>query len=298
MAGLYNQALEETDSPLRPLRRKKGELPFFAVCRHQGHQVRCHVNLDDGRLVIADRQVDLGTDQAGTLANCGAAGIEAIAGKALLLVIQVRMAPAGQGLAMPYQGSLYMPAAHRLEAKLRQAQILSEPLAPLLRVRFRLLDRMAQSDAILRLPDHLAAAAGTEEMPASKLAEIWEDLQAQARRRLEQFKTDQGRQEWHKADCGDLIERIEQQDAQREAIARENPKDPRMREIWAQTRQLKSELLERTVDQIAQDWQVAQVDYWDSRGALLPWSIALGGESFYDGLISQAEIYEESPAQE
>jgi len=40
------------------------------------------------------------------------------------------------------------------------------------------------------------------------------------------------------------------------------------------------------------------LDYWDSRGPLLPVSIALGGMEFYDDLIARAEIYEEAPAGE
>ncbi len=51
----------------------------------------------------------------------------------------------------------------------------------------------------------------------------------------------------------------------------------------------------RAVRQIARDWQLRRLDYWDSRGALLPWAIALGGKDFYDSLIARAEIYQEGP---
>ena len=45
--------------------------------------------------------------------------------------------------------------------------------------------------------------------------------------------------------------------------------------------------------QIARDFQAAQLDYWDSRGALLPWCLALGGKTFYNNVVTQAEVYDE-----
>jgi len=35
------------------------------------------------------------------------------------------------------------------------------------------------------------------------------------------------------------------------------------------------------------------MDYWDSRGAILPWCLALGGEQFYHRVVQGARIYEE-----
>jgi CheY-like chemotaxis protein len=295
LAALYNEALEETDSPLRPLKAKDGELPFFAALTHQGHQVRCHVNYLDGKLVIADRQIPIGSDGQELADQLRQAEIHAVAGKALVLVLQVRMGPEGDSLALPYRGSLYMPAAHRLGFKLREAGLWEAPLAPLVRVRLGLLDRMAGTQTLIRLPDHLAEAMGREEIPADKLARRWPELGQDARRRLEKFRSDRGREAWQKHHCRDLLERIDKLDGQRREIARENPKDPRMREIWIESRTLQEQVLQRTLDQIARDWQVADVDYWDSRGALLPWSIALGGESFYDSLIQDAKVYTETP---
>jgi hypothetical protein len=52
-------------------------------------------------------------------------------------------------------------------------------------------------------------------------------------------------------------------------------------------------LLDQALRRIARDWQARDIDYWDSRGALLPWSIALGGREFYGDLIARAEVYEE-----
>ena len=41
------------------------------------------------------------------------------------------------------------------------------------------------------------------------------------------------------------------------------------------------------------DYQAAHIDFYDSRGAILPWCIALGGESFYNEVIAKARITEE-----
>ncbi len=83
-------------------------------------------------------------------------------------------------------------------------------------------------------------------------------------------------------------------DERKRALARENPKSPEIREVWKSIKRRQVEVLDGTVRQIAIDWQVSDVDYWDSRGAPLPWCVALGGEAFYNEVIKQAEIYEET----
>ncbi len=69
-----------------------------------------------------------------------------------------------------------------------------------------------------------------------------------------------------------------------------------MSEIWRRSKALQTQPLDLTLRQIARDWQVRELDYWNSRGALLPRAIALGGKDFYDGLLRRAEICEEGPA--
>jgi hypothetical protein len=36
---------------------------------------------------------------------------------------------------------------------------------------------------------------------------------------------------------------------------------------------------------------MSQIEYADSRGALLPWCIALGGDEFYRNVIANAEAH-------
>ena len=43
------------------------------------------------------------------------------------------------------------------------------------------------------------------------------------------------------------------------------------------------------------NYLVRDIDYWDSRGALWPWCVALGGQEFYNQVVAQAEIYRQAP---
>ena len=254
-ARLYNEALAETDSDLRPLRVSDGELPFFAIQEYQGHLVRTAGYLS-GRDVRFGRQTfALAPNGALPIDQMVASGIRALAGKAVILVTQARIGPNGRPLALPYRGSLYMPTAHRLVEKLAAEGLLPGQVRPVVRVRFHLVDRLRELDTTIRLPDHLAECFGRAEVPARELGENWRDLQRETDERLARLADPAGRD----AFIGRLF-------------------------------------LDLTLRQIARDWQVRELDCWDSRGALLPWAIALGGQDFYDGLLRRAEIYEEGPA--
>jgi hypothetical protein len=89
------------------------------------------------------------------------------------------------------------------------------------------------------------------------------------------------------------VRQVAELDGQRRRLAEVNSKSPEIRNVWKRIKAIQMYLLDRTFRQIACDWQARDIDYWDSRGALLPWSIALGGQAFYDDLVARAEIYEE-----
>jgi len=298
-AGLYNESIAETSSALRPLRTREGELPFFAVTEFDGHLARTGAFLDEHEIRIGDRTFPVSADGDVPVCELLDAGIRCLAGKALLLVLQVRLGPGGGPLALPDQGSLYMPTATRLAAKLAAAGLLPAELHPVLRVRFYLLDRMRSLETPVRLPHHLVDAFGAEEIPARTLAENWRDVATEARRRLESFRQEAGRRRGQQASCRDLVERIADLDARRRTLAaapkgRKSPEAAgEIRSVLKQIKPLEIELLDRTLGRIDTDYQTSHVDYWDSRGALLPWSVALGGETFYKELISRARVYQE-----
>ena len=298
-AGLYNEAIDEAGVELRPLRIRDGELPFFAVGRRDGRWMRSAVHLDGDAIRIDDRAFALEADRRLPIRPLRDAGIVGLAGKAILLVTQVRVGAGGAPLAVPHRGSLYLPAAHLLAQKLAAAGLLpgEGKLAPIVRVRMGLLDRLRSLDAALRLPPHLAKAFGTEEISARQFGESWAAVARRAATRLEGFREELARQTWQRAAFAGLYWEIDHYDLQRRQLAEEDPKAPEIREVWKQIKLRHQQILAGTVRQIATDWQVRELDYWDSRGALLPWCVALGGQEFYNRLIQEARIYDEtSPA--
>ena len=120
---------------------------------------------------------------------------------------------------------------------------------------------------------------------------------AEAAQRLESFKDQAGRKRWQQACHPKLTAAIDEIDARRRKLAAGTPDPQRIRPLWNQAKALQTELLELTLRQIARDWQLREIDYWDSRGALLPWCVGLGGKAFYDHLIAKAELYEDPPQQ-
>ena len=292
-AGLYNEAVAETDTRLRPLNTADGELPFFAALDRQGHFVRTGVSLRSGELVIAERAFPLGGGNRPPLEALAEAGIRCLAGKAVVLAIQVRLGDTGRPLALPYRGSQYMPASHRLAEKLTAAGLLPAAPRPIVRVRVRLLERMRSVDTTIRLPEHLAAAFGRDEISTRQFAEAHQALSAEAASRLESLKTPEGRRQWQARCFGELVAELAELDRRRRELARTDPAPEKIRPLSHRARALQAELLDRGLRQIARDYQLSRIDYWDSRGAICPWAVALGGEGFYNDLIQRAEVYEE-----
>jgi len=292
-AGLYNEAIAEANMPLRPLDTKAGELPLFATMAHAGHLVRTGTSFRGGAVEISGRTFKPDEDGSLSPQALSAGGIRCLVGKAMLLVSQVRLGPAGEPLAVPYRGSAYMPAAHALVRKLAGAGMLDGPVRPIVRVRLRLLDRLGELDTPIRLPAYLAEAIGSEEIPANRLGEAWEDLAGQARRRLESFRDDDARRRWQVGKMPELHAEIDALNARRRELATRDPKAPELREIWKAVSELRMRILDRFLRRIDADSQLADLAYYDTRGASLPWCVALGGEAFYNSVIDRAEVCEE-----
>ena len=297
-AGMYNDAIAETNMPMRPLDTKAGEMPLFATMARDGHFARTGVFLRDGAVQIDGRAFAPGKDGVPAPADLADAGIQCLVGKAMLLVSQVRAGPSGEALALPYRGSAYMPAARALVRKLAAAGMTAGPLRPIVRVRLHLLDRMRELDTPIRLPAWLAEAIGGEEVPARRLGQAWQDLAGQARRRLDSFRDDDARRRWQTEEMPDLHAEIAARNGRRRDLAAKDPKNPELRAIWKAVSELQIRILDRTVRRIDADSQLADLDFYDTRGAALPWCVALGGESFYNEVIDQAEVYDEEGKEE
>jgi len=293
-AALYNSAIEETRQPQRRLDVGRGELPFFATIQRDGHMVRGGAFLAGGGLQIADMHFDLLSGGRIPVDKLTGAGVIALAGKAMVLVMQARIGPGGRALALPYRGSLYMPASNRLAEKLTAAGLMPGELQPIVRVRLGFLDALEAIETPIRLPEYLKRAMDADVVPASRLGGEWRGLVADARERLDAFRTADGRQKWQERTCGALLEEMDQLDAARRDLAGTDPKGPEIRGLSKRARQLGARVLDATVEQIAGDLHTVELDYWDSRGAILPWAIALDGREFYNKLVENAEICKES----
>lgn len=292
-ASLYNRAITETRLGLRPLSIQEGELPFFAVYRHDGHVVRSGALLHSEKLQIADLEFDLAPGRGLPFEAMRKAGVIALAGKAIVLVLQVRLGPDAKPLTLPYHGSMYMPAAYRLQKLLIENGLLNEPVKPVVRVRLRFLDRIKALDTVIALPTHLVPYFGRDEISSRDLSESWFSVQVQAQERLERFRTSDYRQQWMKKALPEVSADIDRLDLVRRELAQVDSKNPQLRDLWKQVKPLKIKQLDALLRQIDSDIQASQLDYYDSRGAIWPWSIALGGEAFYNEVVHQAEFYEE-----
>jgi hypothetical protein len=285
---LYNRAIDETGQAIHKLDIDRGELPFHAVMRRQDRIVRAEVFLVKDRLRAADIET---APDAGSLRG---RGIFALPGKAMVLPLQVRLAPNGSPLALPHHGSLYMPASHRLELLLREHSLIDAPARPVMRIRFRFFDRLGDLETPVRLPQYLAGQFDSDVIPASELSRNYRDIIDAARQRLADLEDPPGRDQWIRNNFSDQTRSIEQLEKQKLDIVREDPRDPRAREIWLTIRSLQAQRLRGLVERLVTDYQLSRLDFCDSRGAICPWAVAMGGEEFYRHVLSRAEITEET----
>lgn len=287
----YNEAVAETAVGLNPIRSNSGDLPMAAVFRDGDRWKRADLTLDRGSLRCGDHRWPLrATPDVLPLDDMAADGVAALVGKALLLVLQVRLPAGGTALALPYQGSLYMPAAHALEEKLRARGVLSGDLLPVYRVRFRFFDLWEGCSTGVCPPAHVRRALGIESASAGDLAGAIESGQADARKTLQRLKDETTRQETVDRRFPHIANERDELQEKRRRLARTPEGRVASSEIWERVKELERNLLEKQVEWILDQMHLLDLHYYDSRGALLPWAVALGGQAFYERMIEQAEI--------
>lgn len=294
--NLYNQAIDETAVGLNKLSMRRGELPFFLVWRNAESLHRTAVSLHDRQITAGDFSWSLVNSNGGLrlpVADMQKQGVCAIAGKALLLVLQARLGRAGRPLALPYRGSSYMPAAYALERKFTDAGLLTDTPDPVLRVKINFLESLHGCETIVRLPEHLADAFGTVEIKASTFAEKLGDVAEKAETDLLLARSDAGRAKLMQRISPALGREISELEKRQREVA-SNPDTRHLASgIWDEIKQLTKRRLEQFIDFIVSRIHVADLDYFNSRGAILPWSIAIGGRTHYQRLIANAEVYRE-----
>lgn len=293
LAGLYNEAVAETDVGVHPLHIARGELPFFVVAERNGHLVRTAATLEDGCVVAGDWRWPVTAGRL-PLAQMMEDGVRCLAGKALLLVLQVRLGEGGPALALPHLGSLYMPAAYALERKLRAAGMLTLPAQPVQRVRLRFFAAWRDCATRVRVPDYLRGVFSADELPAQDLAAEINRAVVSAEELLAELREPAGREAWQRRTFPELTGQREGTEQQRRALVQGPHDGATVRALSEQIKQWDRELLAKLTEAVVQALHIRNLSYYDSRGALLPWSIALGGEAFYERLLAQAEIRAET----
>lgn len=292
-ADCYNQAVAETATGIAPLDVGRGELPFFAVWSDDQSMVRAPMFVQDGQLSAGDNAWDLTPAGELPFEALQRDGVTAVVGKALVLVLQVRLPPYSIPLVLPYQGSLYMPAAHRLGELLLERDLIPQAPVPVYRVRFRLLEQMREADVIMRPPPYLRGYLGSDELNAGDFAEQLPECVTRARETLANLKDDDSRQSESARLTPNLTAKIQELETRQRELARDPKTRSQASAVWQDIKQLRTKQLVQLMDAIVDALHVANIEYWDSRGALLPWSIALGGQAFYENLLESAEIYAE-----
>lgn len=292
LAGLYNEAVAETDVGVYPLHTGKGELPFFVVAERNGHMVRTPATLEGGDIVAGDWRWSAA--QGLPVAEMQRDGVRCLVGKALLLVLQVRLGESGHCLALPHLGSLYMPAAYALERKLRAGGILTATTQPVQRVRLRFFAAWQGCTTRIRVPDYLRGVFSADELRAQDLAAEIDQAAGRAEALLDELREPAGREAWQLRTYPErTAERNAAEQRRRELV--QGPHDKaEVRALYELVKEADRELLARLAEAVVQALHIRNLTYYDSRGALLPWSVALGGEAFYERLLAQAEIRAET----
>ncbi len=285
----YNEALRETGVGMSPLRLSEGELPFFVTCRRDGRLVRAAAALQDGALVAGDRRWVL-AGGALPVEAMERDGVVALAGKALLLVLQARLGAEPAALALPHQGSLYMPAAHAFERLLRAGGLLTAPAQPVLRVRFRFFEHWRGLATRVRLPPYLADSLGLEEGSADSVAAAISAGIAAARRDLETLRQPAGREAFWRARAGALAAERDGLEAERRRLAADPQRRAEAGLLWQRIKDIDRRQAEEQAEWVLSRLRILDVEYYDSRGALLPWCLALGGEGLCERLLEQADV--------
>jgi hypothetical protein len=292
-ADAYNTALQQTATGMTPLHVEAGELPFFVTIRQEGRLLRSAAAWRTGAIEAAGRRWPLTAAGGLPVADLERDGVVALAGKALLLVLQARLGPEGATLALPHLGSLYMPAAYAFERILRERGLLREAPRPVIRVRFRFLEHWRGCRTLVRPPAYLCQALGIDEAPATVVGEALEAAMVAARRTLEALRDSGQREGLVRTRFAAWSAEREALDAERRQIAADPQQRPAATALWQRIKEIDRRLAAAHAEWVLQLLRLLDVAYYDSRGALLPWCTALEGEALYRRLIAQAEIIPE-----
>lgn len=293
-AELYNRAIQETDSAQYPLNIDAGELPFAVILERKGRWLRGNLSLSGGQLCAEEDAWDLEAGGSLPVSRMAGSGVRALVGKALVLVLEARLGPDAGALALPRHGSQYMPTARRFEALLTSAMSPRPSVQPVWRVSTNFPQQLRGCRTRIRLPEYLSSAFGATELRADEVAERFCDVRNQALRQLEQARDDEGRQALLREWAPEWTERRDALNARRRELGRNPETRSQASELWDEVKELDTRILRVLAERVVETLHVSRIDFWDSRGALLPWAVALGGEKLYNQIVSQTKITAEA----
>ncbi|MBT7171074.1 MAG: hypothetical protein HN909_04820, partial [Phycisphaerales bacterium] len=292
-AGLYNRAVADVPLGVHPLDIDAGELPFYAILRRDGRMVRCECTLDAGALCFGEHSLPLRANNTLDVDALQDAGVIALCGKALLLVLQARMLPGGEPLALPDHGSIYMPTAHRFAELLHSAGLLPGGVAPILRVHFHLLDRLGELETPIVLPAHLQRFGGRDTLSSAELAGAMPEWIQTAQAELAACRNEKTLEDkLHQFDPDHSTQLKTQRQTQRRLALGGGDADTLRTQSQA-IRQTERELLETMLQRLVDCQQVAELEFYQSRGAIQPWCVAASGEEFYRDVLQRATFTRE-----
>jgi len=282
---IYNQSLEESGVELTPLRH--GALPFFATYKVNGQQVRSGLQLLDGQIKIADQSFDSNISFDDFFNK-----VDILVGKALLLIITVRDYHIGHPLVLPELGSLYTPAAVKLAEKMQAHDFIDHLPHSIFRLQFNFIDQLKNSKSTISIPKHLQYRLGTQ-LTACELARQLPIAIAEAKDTLNQLKDPEKRVHYFSLWTPKLSLKIDLLKKTKEICGKDPDRRHECPQLWAEIKKHEQEkeltCFQRIIDLV----QTTEMTYWNSRGALKPWSIAAGGESFYQQLLKSSKLREE-----
>ena len=82
-------------------------------------------------------------------------------------------------------------------------------------------------------------------------------------------------------------------DSKRRLVASDPETRHQAKEIWNRIKDIEKLLLSELVESVVQKMHVLGLEYYNSRGGVMPWNIAVGGRELYSRIIKNAEIYSE-----
>ena len=286
---LYNTSIEETNLELTPINLKSGDLPFFAIYNHDGHLVRSPLRLNEESIEAGFMNWKVSESYQTFSSN---ENMTCLTGKALLLVILVRLRGIDNDLVLPYNGSLYTPAANKLVEKLIAHEFIDRPARSIKRVKLNFIHNWHGLDTTIKLPKYLQRTFG-QQITADEFSRIFEEKMEAASAELTMCLDKASRKTWSEQQFPALFQKITELEELRKNYGQDPEKRHLCHQLWSELKPLQKQLNKQIFEQIIENNHICNLDYWNSRGALLPWSVALGGEDFYQNLVQQAEIYHE-----